>query len=213
MKFKWLHQQNNASDIIVFFSGWGFSSEVVAHLKPSSNTDVLFVQDYSTLDGKMPDLQHYKKRHLVAWSFGVANFIAWSEKNSSVIFDTHTAINGTPLAIDQKMGIAKRVVQQTIDNFSADNYQAFLNRCGGSNSSFTTSDVILTALKNELNIINQREYSASNNINWDKVIVSQQDVIFPVNNQQRAWHKSSYQLIDAPHNPFDIWSDWQDLLA
>lgn len=211
---KWLHRQPNATNVIVFFSGWGFGETIVAHLKADSDTDVLFVYDYTQLDNALSELNNYRKRTLIAWSFGVGNYLLWQKEVSDVHFDKKVAINGTPQAINRKMGIAEKVVSHTIERLCPQTFQEFVKRCGGKIvSPSVLNDAQINLLKIELESIKQRGYPEPSKVNWDKAWISQHDQIFPIENQQRAWQDTPQTVINASHNVFDIWSDWQDLLA
>ncbi len=215
----WLRHTESASKLIVFFNGWGFAQNVVAHLKINADTNLLVVSDYRDLDSNLIDFEPYKHRSVIAWSFGVANYAAWQQTRPD-IFDTKIAINGTLQGVNRQLGIPKKVVQHTIDTLNMESYREFLNRCFNAtcisdlaNLTPAISDSELEIKKHELQSIKNRDYSKNQTSKWDHIWISKQDRIFPCKNQIRAWQDHQYSIIDAAHAPFSLWTDWQDLLS
>lgn len=219
MIYNWLKHDDNAENVIVFFNGWGFDERVVKHLVINEDTNVLIISDYSNLNFELPDLSRYQHRSLIAWSFGVANYSAW-QQNHLDIFDSKIAINGTTQGVNRQLGIAKKVVQHTIDTLCRDSFKEFICRCYNHNYPLdivhlvdNVTDTELNTKKTELQLINERDYSNTANLTWDNVWISQQDNIFPSKNQKNAWHDKPITLIGSTHAPFGQWLNWQDLLA
>jgi len=207
----WLHQQPNASKVIVFFNGWGFDSSIVQHLICDDDTDVLVVSNYSDLSMDLVDLSAYTTRSLIAWSFGVASYCHWQTGRDDP-FQKKVAINGTMMPIDRRQGIATKVVQKTIDTLSQESFQVFAARCFNRPQTEIKIDVEqrrveLTAIKNRGN--------ADQLLAWDKVWLSTHDKIFLPKNTQLAWHGHTQKMefINAPHAPFNYWRNWQAVLA
>lgn len=218
MKQQWLKKTDDASNVIVFFSGWGFDASIVQNLNIEEETNVLFINDYRNLDHELPTLDHYQHRCLIAWSFGVAAYNVWQQQSSThhAAFDYHVAINGSVTAVDRKTGIPDIVMQKTIDTLSTESFQVFAKKCIDPldpqiNSTF---DIDVDARKEELQQIQQWQLPDSG-FQWDKIWISRQDKIFPIRNLQRAWQnqKDRIELIDAAHAPFHYWQNWHDILV
>lgn len=215
MKHQWLQQQKNASRLIVFFNGWGFDASIVQHLFSQADTNILFIDDYRSLDYELPKLEDYQQCSLIAWSFGVAAYSAWQQGRNNV-FDYRVAINGSMAPIDRKTGIPPIVMQKTIDTLSTKSFQVFAKKCfhqlDATEKECFSIDVEVR--KEELIAIQKRQ-NANNAMQWDKVWISRNDAIFPLENLQRAWQaqKDRVELIDAPHAPFTIWQNWNDILV
>ena len=214
MIYKWLHKHEQANEVIVFFSGWGFDQKVVERLT-ANGTDVLFIYDYTNIEIELPKLNSYKKCNLVAWSFGVGHYALWQAVNPDP-FTNKVAINGTVATIDRLLGIPKKVVQHTINSLTYESYQEFVKRCFNQDDEHLTADchhIDIDKLKNELTAISQRNYLHQHNWKWDKVWLSLNDKIYPTKNQQRAWQSATFETIDESHAPFNTWSNWQQLLT
>ena len=237
MRYQWLKQNNNNTSVIVLFSGWGFDQTVFTHLMVDDDEfDVLFVQDYRELDLPLLDLQQYEKRFLIAWSFGVASFSAWIikheqqsqhqethyPKNSLAEFDKLIAINGTMHAVDRFLGIPNTIMQKTIDTLSQQSFAMFAKRCFIANE-LPNLNINVADKRQELEMILTREHFAIEG--WDRVWISNRDKIFPTKNLINAWqayndkqeqlHRKTAELkyCDAPHAPFHLWSNWNEIIS
>ena len=218
MKHQWLKQSDAAENIIVFFSGWGFDASIVQDLAIRKDTNVLFINDYRSLEYQLPNLEHYQHRYLIAWSFGVAAYSVWQNQTSTIHsqFDCTVAVNGSMIPINRKTGIPELVVKKTIDTLSVDSFQVFAQKCFAPTDNKINEHFIIdvNARKNELLEIQQRQYP-ENTLQWHKVWISSNDKIFPLRNLQYAWqdHGSRIEQIDASHAPFSYWGKWQDLIV
>ena len=223
MQYQWLNK-NDHKKVIVIFSGWGFPSSVFSHFLENKNDyDVLFIYDYRQLTIDLPDLDLYQSRFLIAWSFGVSSFDLWQkkqhEKKQDISFDRIIAINGTLQGVDRYMGIPPKVMQKTIDTLSQQSFREFAKRCFISEMLPKDLTVNIEERKTELEAIMNRNANESFNT-WDLVWVSKKDKIFPSNNVSRAWQqyndfrekKTDIKEIDAPHAPFHLWSNWDEVL-
>ena len=128
MQVRWLKQSADASGIIVIFGGWAIGSGVLSHLE--GDQDLLFVDDYRTLDSDLPDLSAYSQRTAVAWSFGVAAFAHWLAGRPD-IFNRKVAITGSLSPVDRRLGIPPVVFERTVQGLTEESYQGFLALCFG----------------------------------------------------------------------------------
>ena len=206
MQQQWLKCQSGATELIVVFGGWAIGPSVFAHL--TTDADILYLNEYSTLDYALPDLSAYKSRTLVAWSFGVASYGHWQQDHHDP-FTRKIALNGSMSPVDRRTGIAPKIMQQTIDTLSQDSFQTFLNRCF--NTPQPPHPIDVPARRAELIAIQARG-SANKKLSWDRVWISGQDRIFSAANMARAWPDATL-LPDAAHVPFSTWTSWHEVLV
>ncbi len=206
MQHQWLKRQSGATELIVVFGGWAIGPSVFAHL--TTDADLLYLNDYRTLEYALPDLSAYKSRTLVAWSFGVASYGHWQQDHHDP-FTRKFALNGSMSPVDRLTGIAPKILQKTIDTLSQDSFQTFLARCF--NAPQSPQPIDLPARRAELIAIQARG-SAKTKLSWDRAWISGQDRIFSAANMHRAWPNATL-LPDAAHVPFSTWSGWHEVLA
>lgn len=102
-------EKNNSENLILFFCGWGMDENPFSILNNTS--DVLYVYDYTTPEFDVFDFSAYKKVDLLAFSYGVyASSIA---NLSNVKLNSRTAINGTLIPVDDKLGVPIRQFELT----------------------------------------------------------------------------------------------------
>lgn len=82
MQYQWLKSGTKASQVILIFGGWAIGPEAFAHL--STSADILYISDYRDLEADLPELHHYEKCVLVAWSFGVASYCHWHQGRADI---------------------------------------------------------------------------------------------------------------------------------
>jgi len=126
-------QHNNATRLILFFTGWGMDPEPFRELR-RDGYDVLVVYDYVIADGDVEclaaKLEGYAEIVVVAWSFGVffANLIL---KGRGLPVSAAIAVNGTLYPVDDRRGIPHRVFALTLRTLSEKSVKFFNQRmCG-----------------------------------------------------------------------------------
>ncbi len=228
MHYEWL-KKKSAERLIVIFSGWGFSAQVFDHLLENdegSQYDVLYVSDYRDLNVLLPDMTHYQERYLLAWSFGVAAFATWLSKlpqgqqqTYRQQFDRFVAINGSMQPVDRYHGIPDVIMKKTIDTLIQTSFEYFARRCFGDLPMPDDLQINVAEKKQELRAILSRTHQTVSI--WNLVWIANHDKIFPPKNLSRAWHMYNencqeaavIQYCDAPHTPFQIWSNWNDFIS
>jgi biotin synthesis protein BioG len=228
MKLKWIKrsaENQSKKKLIIFFSGWGLDERVLDHLN-DDEYDVVFLNDYRnlsfyfTLDEAII-FERYRERILVAWSFGVAAASTWVADSFAFQFDKKIAINGSMNPVDRYLGIPSVVMQKTIDTLSQQSFELFSKRCyGEDNRQFDQSDINVSELQDELEIIQARQHVEIDS--WDVVWLGTKDKIFPFTNLSKAWqaynskqsdqNQVNIRLFDAPHAPFNQWSNWHEII-
>lgn len=204
MQQRWLAKDKHPHVIIVF-GGWAIGPASLRHL--TGDYDVLYLDDYRDLNADL-DIDQYQHKTLVAFSFGVAASCHWLATNDQN-FDRKIAINGTATPVDRRKGIPPVVFTKTHEGLTQDSYQAFLTHCFGSEQS--VQDIDVDQRREELIAIEKR--GVADLIQFDRILISSQDRIFPPHNLARAWAGQSVETIDAPHVPFAQFKSWEEIVA
>jgi len=238
----WLEKKNSNS-LIIFFNGWGMDEHTVSYIK-NDGYDILMFNDYRDFKLTINDktyIANHKKMYLIAWSMGV-----WGAAKSvslpflsSLNFDKTIAINGTLMPIDNDYGIPLKgyvITEKGIKSRGMDKF--FMRMFNNNNNRKLFKKYMPQRLLEEqiAELINIREvYSKSekfnccnnnnnnNNILWDKVYMSNDDMIFPFENQFKFWNqydKNNYQhsnlkrieLKTEGHYPFFLFKSWKNII-
>lgn len=207
MNVTWVKKTADARRVVVIFGGWAIGPDVFSAI--AGNEDVLFVSDYRTLSGDLPDLSAYEMRALVAWSFGVAAFAHW-QADRPARFERTIAIAGSETPVDDLCGIPTAIFEKTVATLSAQSYQGFLMRCH--NRRVAEQAIDIDARREELIAVRAR--GAAPSWRWDRVYIAVQDRIFPPASLQRAYADRALDLcpIEAPHVCFGAFPDWDAVL-
>ncbi len=215
MKHVWLNKSGN-KDLVIFFAGWSFDAEPFKFLA-ADDVDVVVVYDYRDLVFDA-DLSGYEQYYLIAWSMGV--YIAPLIKNMLPNFVNATALNGTPMPIDNEFGIPVRTFDLTL-KFAAEGlkgkfYQnvffdeAQVEKYWANPVKRSIEDRVdeLKALKSW---INDKPVDAKDF--YKKAFVSEHDKIIPPKNQLNAWQKLQVSVTSLPdgHFPFFNFKSWKEI--
>lgn len=195
-------QHNNATRLILFFSGWGMDPEPFRNLQ-RDGYDVLVVYDYVIADGDverlMAKLEGYAEIVVVAWSFGVffANLIL---KGRGLPVSAAIAVNGTLYPVDDRRGIPYRVFALTLRTLSEKSVKFFnLRMCGPLYDTFAANAPKrdIESLRKELEVFATSFPGVGRETDfWTRIIVSRHDVIFPPDNQLAAWGEERCTIIE-----------------
>lgn len=204
-------KQGCSDTLIVCMAGWSISPEFMKSLSYPNHVDVWLVYDYRDLTFE-ESFSAYQHVHLIAWSLGV--WVAtqlWVEKN---IFDSSTAINGTPFPIDDRRGIPQLIFEGTLQHVDEDGMRRFNRRMCGNKELFnkysTYPSCPIKQAKEELNFLYTNIVAKRGKIPavkiydfWNHAIISTRDLIFPTDNLRECWlNHCTISEIDAPHLPF-----------
>ena len=208
MQYKWLNNQGN-KNLIVFFNGWGMDDKIVSNLN-CDNYDVLTYYDYRTFEPQDIDFSKYENKYLIAWSMGV--YVCNIFYDLIKDFNKKIAINGTQKPIDDKYGIPIFAYNLTIDNFNETTCKKFMKKISSTVNLQDYCSRNLDELKQEL--ISIKNLEIENYIKFDKVIISQNDRIFPYQNMLNFWNEQSIVIenIEASHYIFNKYNNWSDLI-
>lgn len=206
MKYKWLNRKYN-NKLIVFFNGWGMDESAVNHMS-FEDFDVLMFYDYNTLDCDFDFslINQYLEKYLIAWSMGVmcaTNF-------SQVSYTKKIAINGTLKPIDLEFGINPKIYDLTIRNFNEKSCEKFISNMFKKGQALTIpkNSRTLEDVHNEL--IALKGYSSNPSFEYNKIIISDEDIIIPTKSQESFWGIPSN--INTGHYPFFEFTKWSELI-
>ena len=202
---------------MVFFNGWGMDRRVVSHLE--CNSDLLIIGDYRTLEPeRLPDLSAYREIDIAAWSMGVwAAFVLlpdWKIPVNNLI-----GFNGTACPVDNRYGIPEAVYRLTEKGMNERGREKFFARmftCEAERQRFQlhAPERELPEQLEELTAVRTAGRAENTDLHWDKVYVSEGDVIFPPENQLAFWeNRCEIRRIPGGHHPFYRFSRWDEIFG
>ncbi|MDE5610651.1 MAG: DUF452 family protein [Odoribacter sp.] len=215
MRIEWLNKTGNGR-VILFFNGWGMDGQAVKHLKCQS--DVLMFYDYRSLElGALPDLGAYREVIIVAWSMGVwatAQFLTTRNIRSL----KQIALNGTERPVDDHYGIPVRVYALTEKGMTEKGREKFVARMLDGRTEHPVTEFTCRPIGEvceELSRIREKSAVLQSVLAWDKVYISEQDVIFPVAGQQAWWTErgAKIQMLSGGHFPFFQFESWEEIVG
>jgi len=168
----------------------------------------------------LPEMKTYKKITIIGWSLGVWAAEYYCRK-LGIKPDLTIAINGTPVAIDDKYGIPLRIFEATLENISNHNMEKFYFRVFGSRNHYEKNRAIIPektekSLQDELRwLYNRMMEPVDTGFVWDYSIIGSEDRIFRASNLTDYWseHPETRQIIvPASHYIFDNWKSIKDLI-
>ncbi|MDE7120492.1 MAG: alpha/beta fold hydrolase, partial [Muribaculaceae bacterium] len=181
---------------ILFFSGWGFDAGRLDLEVPGYDT--IFLWDYTEKDAGAADIDAltapYSEIIVIGWSFGVKGAAEYINNTTAPVTRT-IAVNGTENHIDDQRGIPSAVFEGTLAGLSPLTLRKFQRRATGAAplppelaaSMATTADNDqICRLRNELDAFGHLPHDNTPR-RWSVVVVSENDRIFPAENQLRAW--------------------------
>lgn len=217
MKFEFLKKKNNGN-LLLIFGGWSTTPEFYKNLN-SDNWDIAVVTSYSDFSFPLSFLDSYHTVGVIAWSMGVfaASKTLQTDKITFAI-----AVNGTDIPVSDLYGIPETIYTGTKLNLSERNLLKFRKRISGEKwedykNAFPQNDDI-ELLKNELEFIQnslsinstEDKTAISENKNhkklkWNRAYISDNDKIFPPENQKRFWNNKNGETeiieISSAHLP------------
>ena len=206
--------ENNCNDLIVFLTGWVCDDNQFKNFSSSKN--LLLCWDYSTLDFEFY-FSKYNKVSLLAYSAGV--LIACLLQDKFPEFDKKVAVNGNPLMLDKKFGISKKIIDLML-NLNLDNCMDFISTYliydNQELKMFLSTPSYRPFESSKLEIIKLQEYCnlKFTPIEFDKVILSDNDKVFNPATQQEYFKDKFVLLKNASHHtPFLRFSFTDELFS
>lgn len=216
MRIEWLNK-NGSDRVILFFNGWGMDTRAVAHL--SIHCDILVCYDYRNIkEAVFPSLTEYREVYVIAWSMGV-----WAAANLLPVVGIQPerliGLNGTEHPVHDQWGIPVRIYQLTERGMNEEGREKFLNRMLVGTEELklfvqNKSRRKLDEVCEELYQIRMQSTGLQNTLNWDKIYVSEKDIIFPVINQKEWWQNRVEVIRSLPggHYPFYQFKSWEQII-
>lgn len=205
--------KNNSDELIVFLSGWGCDEHSYSDMK--SSRDVLICWDYTSLDFEF-NFEDYKTICLIAYSAGV--FVSGLIKDKLPKFSYKIAVNGNPKLFDNKYGISKNIVD-IFKGLNLENYMDFRLKYLVRNSEeleFFNSHQPHRTFESCFRELDKLEnYYADNYkiVDFDKIILSDEDKIFQLD-FQKEYYKGKYKILNnAAHDVFYVFRNFDDILS
>ena len=197
-------RKNNTPVLTLFFAGWGMDEHPFLSI-PTDN-DWMLCYDYRSLSFDAIFLQQYDQIEVVAWSMGV-----WAAeqilRDNTLNISGKIAINGTPFPVDNEKGIPEKIAISTLQQLNESNLQKFYRRMCSSGEAY--SEFVKTAPRRSLTDITEElagiyklcQTPTETNFVWDAAYIGTNDLIFPPENQRRAWQKNTKKIREVvqPH--------------
>ena len=213
-------QNNNSENLILFFCGWGMDENPFSILK--SDSDVLYVYDYTTPEFPVFDFSKYSNVSLLSFSYGVyAGAIAKLPANLKL--NKKVAINGTLIPVDDKFGVPIKQFELT-EKMDSQSVIKFRERLFGGEKAKEHFDIFEQYLPKRSaqscteELLGMKKYVPqipTPQENYDKVYVAKYDRCVPTRNQKNFWQKVGVDYtieLETGHFPFYNYSKLEDLL-
>ena len=185
MKRKWITKEGNRV-LTLFFCGWGMDEHTVQHVRGMG--DLLLFYDYRDISGEdAPEVEGYESVRVVAWSMGVwAASVLLSRWNIPV--SCRVAINGTERPVDEHYGIHPKIYLLTERGMTEQGRDKFFARMFSGKEEMERFKEnrpcrAIDEQRDELRLIREQSAREMPEMHWERVYVSEGDVIFPVENQ------------------------------
>lgn len=208
-------QKEGNNSIILFFNGWGMDHRCLSHLIPEDKDIIIFYDYRGDIELPSLDLSAYDSVYVVAWSMGVwvANQLV---NHLEVKPDKMIAFCGSPYPVNDSYGIPVKVFDLTVKGLEKAGTEKFFKRMlvGLDNTAFIKPERHVEEQIDELKNLKIKSLESEiRTVNWDKVIIAEKDMIFPLAALKEYWGKClRVELLNSPHYPFDTYNNWEKIL-
>ena len=163
-----------------------------------------------------PEVEGYESVRVVAWSMGVwAASVLLSRWNIPVSY--RVAINGTERPVDEHYGIHPKIYLLTERGMTEQGRDKFFARMLSGKEEIERFEENkpcrdIDEQRDELRLIREQSVREMSEMHWDRVYISEGDVIFPVENQ-RNWWRNRVEIItlSGGHYPFYVLDNWEKI--
>ena len=163
-----------------------------------------------------PEVKGYESVRVVAWSMGVwAASVLLSRWNIPVSY--RVAINGTERPVDEHYGIHPKIYLLTERGMTEQGRDKFFARMLSGKEEIERFEENkpcrdIDEQRDELRLIREQSVREMSEMHWDRVYISEGDVIFPVENQ-RNWWRDRVEIItlSGGHYPFYVLDNWEKI--
>lgn len=197
MKLKRVSQPGKSSRLILIFAGWAMDARPFEGLA-FADYDIAIVYDLREplTAEQITEISEYKEIVVVAWSFGVVGAEMFLAANPELPVTATIAVNGTPEAVDDRLGIPTTLFEATLKALTPASLRKFYRRVGGRRHQELLTRLPereFEELADELEAV--RRAKGRRGVRWDKAIIGEDDLIIPPANQQAAWATTPTEII------------------
>ncbi|MBR1618215.1 DUF452 family protein [bacterium] len=206
---KYFLKNNNSSNLIIFFAGWGCDETEFSHMK--SKSDILICYDYVDLELTF-DFSKYKEKNLMAFSAG--GFVA-SVMNFDFEINKSVIISSNPLLFDEYFGLSGQMIE-IFKNITEENCEDFRRKylvaTDKEFDAFIPPNRTLESCNFELDCLKKLYEQHKNQIKpiFDCAIIGSNDKIFNVEHQKEYYKEKLYIVEGLAHNMFYTFSNFED---
>lgn len=198
---------NNHSDLLLIFSGWGTHADLFSGLSIKKN-DICVCYDYRNDSFDSSLFLKYKHITVIGWSFGVW-MAAYTLSKTNLKIDKSIAINGTMHPIDDEYGIPQTIFYSTLQSLTDESFSKFQRRICGNTKKYDKFKHVLSKrdiqeVTNELNALKHKTDSINDiPFLWNIAYIADKDLIFTADRQEAFWNKYTLQIrkINDSHLP------------
>ena len=205
MKITMISHTEGNSRLLLVFAGWSTRPDFYAPLSVAG-WDIAIVHDYTGLTFDYSLLRDYGSVYVLAWSLGVvAAESAAAQLPEDIRIAAAFAVNGTTRPLSDTYGIPHDIYHGTERTLNLRNLLKFRRRMSSRRDlyafpqdpdTFTEDDI--APLRSELRILAGAE--SEERLPWRRAYISENDLIFPAQNQRAAWetHPAQPQIVTVP---------------
>jgi biotin synthesis protein BioG len=204
---------HDSTRLLIFFCGFYTDAACFADFDGGSS-DILFVWDYSELNFEIfnsVDFTPYTEVNLVAYSYGV--WAACKARKHLPAANKSVAIAGTPAPVDNTLGVSEKVFDLMLNALSWPVMEKFEAKMLDGKGFKVQPNRELENLRAELENIRALSRGALAEADFDHIILTKNDKIFPYRAQAAAWqgHRSKTELT-CGHFPFFEFKSFDEIL-
>lgn len=183
--------KSEATRAVVIFAGWAMDAHPFATLR-KEGYDIYVAYDYRDTAADISMLDGYEEVCIIAWSWGVPAAAEFIHHNRQLPVTAAIAVNGTMTPIDDQYGIPENIFQATLEGLTEASLAKFYRRVCGSAAIYRqfvqcSPKRDFATLRPELEAIRDNGASRQSPLIFDRVIISDNDLIIPSANQRHAW--------------------------
>jgi pimeloyl-[acyl-carrier protein] methyl ester esterase len=216
----YIKRNEKNDELVMLYGGWGTDENFFVPFC-CDNFDFILFYNYSADDPLvLPETKTYRKITLIAWSLGV-----WAAEyllsKTGIVPDTTIAVNGTPVPVDDRLGIPLKTFEGTLNNITDANMDKFYFRMFGDKKTYLENKEripqrTVKSLHDELRwLYNRMMEHMDPGFRWDYAVISASDRVFPAESMETYWKKQpSTRLIvvDLPHYMFPNWNSYSEFI-
>ncbi len=211
---QYFYHNNDSSDLIVFFAGWGCDHHQFLNLQ--DNIDVLILYNYQDIELNF-DFCKFHNIYLIAYSAGI--FIASLLHNRIPNIRKKIALCGNPYLFDKILGISAQNIQ-ILKNINLNNYLEFRKKYMVSSKEEYEKYNQLQSLRSiescqqELTYLQKiyQENKDNITITFDKAFAAENDLLFNLDAQKNFYKDKLTIIKNAKHHIFFQFNSFEEII-